>query len=411
MTVIDCQRLDRDDPLAWLRDKFVLPQGKVYLDGNSLGALPVAVKERVAQVLEQQWGQDLIASWNQHDWIGMPARLGEKIAALIGAGPEQVICCDSVSVNLFKLVCTALALQPQRHIVLSQQDNFPTDLYAVDGVSQLVGRARCELRSVPVNELQSALDEDVAVLMLTHVNFRDGEVHDMRALTAAAHERGVLVLWDLCHSAGVIPLELDAWGADMAVGCGYKFLNGGPGAPAFLYLAQRHHNQVGQPLSGWMGHSNAFDFSPEYRPAQGVTRYLSGTPGILGMSALETALDLFDSVTVPALRGKSSALTSLFIEMFREQPALEALKLVSPLDAKRRGSQVSLTHPEGYAISQALIAAGIIVDFRAPDIVRFGFSPMYNRFQDVPAALDTLAAIMRDQRYLEPAYQQRAAVT
>jgi kynureninase len=419
MTAPDYKKLDSEDELAPLRNEFYLPGDKVYLDGNSLGALPLAVKERVLKVVEQEWGGDLISSWNKHDWIGMPTRVGEKIAGLIGAAPGQVICCDSVSVNLFKLLCSALELQrgepgemkPRRHVVLSQQDNFPTDLYAVEGVSSLLGSDRCSLRTVPAGELESALGEDVAVLLLTHVNFRDGRLHDMQALTRAAHEQGVLVLWDLCHSAGVIPLELDAWGVDMAVGCGYKYLNGGPGAPAFLYLARRHHDQASQPLSGWMGHKNAFEFEPGYRPAEGVKRYLSGTPGILGMSALDTALNLFDSVSITALREKSCALTGLFIEEFAASPGLGDLRLVSPSQAAERGSQVSLAHGEAYAICQALIEAGVVVDFRAPDILRFGFSPMYNRFGDVATALAALEDIMRDQRFLEARYRQRAAVT
>jgi kynureninase len=345
----------------------------------------------------------------------MPSRVGERVAALVGAAPGQLICCDSVSVNLFKLLCTGLQLQQggktRRTVVLSQQDNFPTDLYAVNGITGLLGDQRCSLRTVPAGELVEALADDVAVLLLTHVNFRDGRMHDMRLMTQAAHERGVLVLWDLCHSAGVIPLELDSWGVDMAVGCGYKFLNGGPGAPAFLYLAQGHQNRVEQPLAGWMGHAHAFDFDPGYVPADGVMRYLSGTPGILGMSALDAALGLFDDVDVAELREKSSALTSLFIEQFRVRPQLAEMRLLSPQREADRGSQVSLAHRDGYAICQALIDAGIVVDFRAPDIVRFGFSPMYNRFRDVDTALRQLEQIMVDRRFLKPRYRRRAAVT
>ena len=307
MNTQDCQHLDREDPLAYLRKQFLLPPDTVYLDGNSLGALPVGVKERVAQVLAQEWGQDLITSWNRHNWIGMPRRVGEKIAPLLGAAPGQVICSDSVSVNLFKLLCSALELQPQRRIVLSQQDNFPTDLYAVDGVSRLLGSDRCSLRTVPASELESALGEDVAVLLLTHVNFRDGNVHDMQALTAAAHEQGILVLWDLAHSAGVMPLELDAWQVDMAVGCGYKFLNGGPGAPSFLFVAERHQGEARSPLSGWMGHAAPFEFSLDYRPAGGIARFLCGTPVVLAFAALEAGIDVALRADAAALRHKSQA--------------------------------------------------------------------------------------------------------
>ncbi|MEP4485283.1 MAG: kynureninase [Halioglobus sp.] len=410
MTVDDLESLDREDVLAEKRALFALPSNTIYLDGNSLGALPSAVEAAVAEAVTQQWGQDLIASWNKHSWIELPLSVGEKIAPLLGAAAGQVVCADSISVNLFKLLSTALSLQSGRHVILSQEDNFPTDLYMVEGLVQMLGAERCQLRTVDGASMIDALDDDVAVLLLTHVNFRSGHMHDMQALTAAAHEQGVLVLWDLAHSAGVTALELDRWNVDMAVGCGYKFLNGGPGAPAFLYLASRHQDKVAQPLSGWMGHRRAFDFASGYEPAAGVQRYLSGTPGILGMTALDAALDVFGDVSMGDVRAKSSLLTQCFIERVQAN-ALDGLRIVSPTDSAQRGSQVSLSHERAYAIAQALIEEGVVVDFRAPDIVRFGFSPLYNSFREVGIAAETLAGIVREQRFLEPRFQVPSRVT
>ena len=411
MTAVDYQQLDANDPLAQLRSAFALPAGKTYLDGNSLGALPNAVAQRLDTTVRAEWGDDLVASWNRHDWIGLPGRVGEKIAPLIGAAPGQVICCDSISVNLFKLLASALKLQPGRRFIVSEADNFPTDLYMAEGLRELLGPERCDLRAIPRDGLIDALDEDVAVLMLTQVNFRTGEMHDMARLTRAAHDAGALVLWDLAHSAGVLPVQLDDCGVDMAVGCGYKFLNGGPGAPAFLYLAEALQNRVQQPLTGWMGHRRAFDFVPGYEAAQGIEHYLSGTPGILGMVALDEALSLFDGLDLNAVRAKSLALTETFMKGLAATPALSSFRCLTPGDPQRRGSQVSLAHEHGYAIAQALIEEGIIVDFRAPDIVRFGFAPLYISFADVAKALAALTGVMVSERYREPRFSERARVT
>ena len=404
-------RLDRDDPLRELRDAFALPAGKVYLDGNSLGALPHCARERVQDVVEQQWGSDLITSWNSHDWVNLPLRVGEKIAPLIGAGPGQVICCDSISVNLFKLLATALALRAPRRTVLTCAGDFPTDAYMGQGLQALLGAGRCEMRAVPAAELAEALDESVAVLMITEVDFRSGLRHDMRELTAAAHDCGALVIWDLAHSAGAIPVALDDCAVDMAVGCGYKFLNGGPGAPAFLYLAQRHQNQVVQPLSGWFGHAAPFAFDPVYAPAAGISSYQAGTPGVIGMQALDAALDLFGDVEPDSLRRKSLALTAFFMEVLAATPALADMQLLTPTQDDRRGSQVSLRHPEAHAIAQCLIADGVIVDFRDPDIVRFGFAPLYNSFADAAVALERLSQVLSTGAYRQQRYRQRAQVT
>lgn len=407
----EAARLDSQDPLRAMRDAFALPQDRVYLDGNSLGALPRCVAERVHEVVEQQWGQDLITSWNVHEWVNLPLSVGEKIAPLIGAAPGQVVCCDSISVNLFKLLATALGLRPSRRVVLTCAGDFPTDGYMGQGLQSLLGAERCEMRAVDVGDLADALDETVAVLMMTEVDFRSGRRHDMSALTAAAHACGALVLWDLAHSAGAVPVNLDACGVDMAVGCGYKFLNGGPGAPAFLYLAQRHHNEVTQPLSGWFGHAAPFAFDPDYRAAPGISAYLAGTPGVIGMQALDAALDLFARLEPETLRQKSLALTGFFMEGVAADPALAAMQVLTPAEDARRGSQVSLRHPEAHAIAQCLIAEGVIVDFRDPDIVRFGFAPLYNSFTDAAIALQYLAKVLSTRAYADERYRRRAQVT
>lgn len=404
------REMDRSDPLARLRERFDLPAGTVYLNGHSLGALPLGVSERLERLVQTEWGKDLVAGWNVHDWIGLPKRVGDRIARLLGAAPGQVICADSISVNLFKLLSTALSMQADRRVILSQQDNFPTDLYMAEGLASLLGPDRCRLRSVPAERLLDALDDQIAVLMLTQVNFRDGRLHDIRTITEAAHARGVMVLWDLAHSAGVLPLELDEWQVDMAVGCGYKYLNGGPGAPAFLYLAQRHHDHARQPLSGWMGHAQPFAFDPVYEPAGGVQRYLAGTPGILGMTALDVALDLFEDLDIDQVRERSIALTQAFIDALAAL-RLEGVSVLTPTDPAQRGSQVSIAHEKSWAISQALIARGVMVDFRAPDVIRFGFSPLYNRFADVGAAIDVLSRVLSDKSYLDPAFARKKKVT
>ncbi len=403
--------LDRDDPLAHTIDQFELPAQTQYLDGNSLGPLPRASRQRLAEVTEQQWGQDLITSWNKHDWINLPRKVGDRIAKLIGAAPGQVVCCDSTSVNLFKVLSTALQVQAPhgRHRIISQQDNFPTDLYMVEGLNSLLGNNRCELVSVHADQLISSLDDSVAVLMLTQVNFRTGHCHDIRTLTEAAHQAGALVIWDLAHSAGAMPLSLDEWQVDFAVGCGYKYLNGGPGAPAFVYAATRHHGVSSQPLTGWMGHAKPFEFSPSYTAAPSIDQYLCGTPSVLAMSALDAALDVFDGVSLDVLRAKSLALSDLFINTLRAADCWQEFTLLTPMEHTRRGSQVALAHPQGYAITQALIADQCVIDFRAPDVIRFGFTPLYLRYEDVWLAAQKLIRIVDTQTYLQPEYSRAKA--
>ena len=404
----DCARLDAADPLAPFREKFDLPAGVIYLDGNSLGPLPRAAKARVERVISEEWGNGLIRSWNTAGWIELPQRVGAAIAPIIGAKPDEVIAADSTSVNLFKVLSAALAARPDRRVIVSEPDNFPTDLYIAEGViAQL--RAKHELRLT--SRVEEALGPDTAVLMLTHVNYRTGAMHDMARLTKLAHDHGALVVWDLSHSAGAVPVDLDAAGADFAVGCGYKFLNGGPGAPAYLYVARRHQKQFAQPLSGWLGHAAPFAFEPGYRPAEGVSRYVCGTPAVLAMSALEEAVNLMRGADMQALRAKSIALADLFIKLVEERCAGQGLRLVTPREAAKRGSQVSIAHPEGYAVMQALIARGVIGDFRPPDIARFGITPLYLRYVDVFDAVEILWDVLETKAWDRAEFKQRAAVT
>jgi kynureninase len=403
--------LDRGDPLAAKRGEFALPDNVVYLDGNSLGAMPLAAQQRSLHVVEQQWGRDLIQSWNSHDWIDLPITVGEKIAPLLGAARGQVICCDSTSVNLFKLLCCALGMQKNRRLVLSQTDNFPADLYIAQGLNNLSPGEICKLEVIDDSEIEARLDETVAVLMLTHVNFRSGKLHDIRRLTERAHEKGALVIWDLAHSTGALPLELDDWGVDFAVGCGYKYLNGGPGAPAFIYAAERHHASIRQPLTGWMGHQKPFSFSGEYQPAPGVQQFLCGTPPVLSMSVLDAALGVFEGVDMDELRAKSMGLSELFIQLCQSNKHLRELILVSPQNSHDRGSQLAFAHPSAYAICQALIERGVIADFRAPDILRIGLAPLYLRYKDIWDAVQILAEIMMARSYLQDQYSRPQKVT
>jgi kynureninase len=410
LTRAACEALDAVDPLAAWRARFVLPDGVIYLDGNSLGPLPKATAGVLDDVVRRQWGQDLITSWNRHAWVDLPQRLGAKIGRLIGAAPHEVIVADSTSVNLFKLIAAALGLRPGRRVVISERNNFPTDLYVAQGLEDLLGE-RMELRLVASEELEAALDGDTALLMLTHVDYRTGRVHDMARLTRAAHDVGALALWDLAHSAGAVPVELNAAGADLAVGCGYKYLNGGPGAPAFLFVAERWHEQVRQPITGWFGHAEPFAFDTAYRPAPGIARFLAGTPPILSLKALEAGVDMLLQVDQRELRQKAIALTEAFIGLVDERCAGFGFTVASPRPAEARGAQVALRHPEGYPIVQALIARGVIGDFRAPDLLRFGFAPLYVRFVDIWDAVDALRVVMTEGVWDQPAFKQRATVT
>ena len=423
----DLLRLDAEDPLAPLRANFDLPEGVIYLDGNSLGALPTATAARVQQVLQAEWGQDLIKSWNTAGWIHLPQRIGDKIALLIGAGPGEVVVADSTSVNLYKALSAALNLvrtdTPQRKRIVSERSNFPTDLYIAESLARERG---FELVLVEADEIPAQLNDGLALLMLTHVNYRTGRVHRMGDINVAAHAAGALVVWDLAHSAGALPVNLKGDGpieeaGDFAVGCGYKYLNGGPGAPAFVWAHPRHTarmdaQQLWQPLSGWLGHAAPFDFTPHYRPASGVSRFICGTPPVLSLAALEYGVDSVLAAEplggMPALRRKSLALTEQFIHLVEERCAGQGLQLVTPRDPHQRGSQASFARAEGgYAIMQALIARGVIGDFRAPDILRFGFTPLYPRFVDVWDAVEHLVQVLQTGVWREARFNQRAAVT
>ena len=422
----DCRQRDADDPLRTLRDLFDLPPGVIYLDGNSLGALPRAVPARVAHVVAQQWGQDLIKSWNSAGWFALPRRVGDRIAPLIGAGGGEVVATDTTSINLYKVLSAALNIAaqdaPGRRTIVSERSNFPTDLYIAEALCRERG---CTLKLIEPHEVAASLTPDVAVLMLTHVNYRTGALHDMAAVTAAAHAAGALVVWDLCHSAGAVPVDLSGAQADFAVGCGYKYLNGGPGAPAFVWVHPRHVARCWQPLAGWWGHAQPFAFTPDYQPAMDITRYQCGTQPIVSLSALDCALDVFTAADqlggMAALRAKSLALTDLFIDAV-EALCPGAFTLVTPREHARRGSQVCLTPtdalPAGsaYAIVQALIARGVIGDFRAgdaqqPDILRFGFTPLYLSFDNVLGAAQALAEVVRTREYAQARFHHKQAVT
>jgi len=404
MTLDEARARDAADPLRGFRERFALPEGVIYLDGNSLGPLPRAAAAAAEDCVGRQWGERLIRGWNE-GWIDAPARIGGKIARLIGAGADEVIVADSTTVNLFKAIVAALRLDPARRTVVSELGNFPTDLHIAQGAVGCVEGAR--LKAVPRDRLADALDGDTAVLVLTHVHYKTAERFDMAAWTQRAHAAGALVLWDLSHSAGAVPVDLGAAGADLAVGCGYKYLNGGPGAPAYLHVARRWQAALGNPLSGWMGHAAPFAMEDRYRPAPGMARWLAGTPPVLGMAALEAGVDLMLEADMAAVAAKSAA---LFDAMAAIGDAL-GLECVSPRDPAARGSHISFRHREAHQLCQALIAEGVIGDFRDPDILRLGLTPLYLGFADVVRAGDILAAILREGRHRDPRFAVRRAVT
>lgn len=399
--------LDASDPLTGRRQRFSIPDGLVYLDGNSLGVLPAHVPARVADAVTRGWGQQLIRGWNTEGWIDLPRRIGDRIAPLIGAEAGSVLCADSTSINLAKLLQAALAMVPERQVVLSDTGNFPTDLYVAQGQLAEGGR----LVTVAPEDVRAAMTPEVGVLMLTQVDYRTGRLHDMHDLTARARELGIVTIWDLAHSAGALPVDLSGAGADFAVGCGYKYLNGGPGAPAFLYVRPDLQDRVGSRLTGWMGHAAPFAFDPDYRPAEGIDRFRVGTPPILSMVALDAALDVFDDVDMQAVRDRSISLGDLFIACIDRFAGRFGLELASPREAARRGSQVSWHCPEGYAVMQALIARGVIGDFREPDLIRFGFAPLYLSHSEVVEAAAILQEILTDRTWDQPRFHARAKVT
>ncbi|SEL80766.1 Kynureninase [Roseovarius azorensis] len=390
------------------RAMFRLPEGVIYLDGNSLGPLPVAAETRMRTAMRDEWGAMLITGWNRAGWMTQPRTLGDRIGRLIGAEPGHVVLGDTLSVKVYQALAAALEMRPERRVILSDSGNFPSDLYMAEGLIRMLGRGH-ELRVVAPGDVADAITEEVAVTLITEVDYRTGRLHDMADLTARAHAAGALAVWDLAHSAGALPVDVARCGVDFAVGCTYKYLNGGPGAPAFVYVAPRHADRAAPALSGWLGHAAPFAFEQGYRPGAGIERMRVGTPPVLAMAALESSLDVWEGVDMNALRAHSIELSEAFIA--RVEAACPMLELASPRDPAARGSQVSFRFAEGYAAIQALIARGVIGDFRAPDIMRFGFAPLYISPEDVGEAAARLASVMTERLWDDPAYRIRAAVT
>ena len=403
-------KLDEASPLKTKKSEFLLPDNTIYMDGNSLGPATKPALNEIEKTSQNHWKNDLISSWNKHSWITLPQRVGEKIAPLLGAKPNQVIACDSISVNLFKLLSAALKLNPSRKVIVSETGNFPTDLYIAEGLESLIGKTNCTLKTVEKGSIIDSLNTEVAVLMLTHVDFRTGEQLDIRSITKAAHDKGILVVWDLAHSAGALDLNLDRDMVDFAVGCGYKYLNGGPGAPAFVYVAERHISAIEQPLSGWMGHASPFEFSSKYEAARNISKMLCGTPSVISMASLNGALEVFRDVDMPIIEQQAHALKQTFLSSLSNDSTKE-LTLITPTNIESQGSQLSFTHDYAFELSQALIDYNIIVDFRAPNVLRLGFTPLYLEHRDVYLAAVTLSNLLANKEYLQSRFRERKAVT
>lgn len=407
-TRADMTGLDRCDPLRVLRDQFLIPNGIIYLDGNSLGLLPKRASVRARETIESEWGRSVISGWNDHHWIDLPQRVGGKIAALIGADDDEVVACDSTSANLFKVLAAALSLRPGRRTIVTNRGNFPTDVYIAEGLARFAG---CEVRYAESSDIAAALDDTVAAVSFTHVDYKSCRIEDMAGITARVHEAGGLAVWDLCHSAGAIPVSLNQARVDFAVGCGYKYLNGGPGAPAFLFAARRHHPQMIQPLSGWMGHADPFVFDHRYQPAPGIRRMLTGTPPVVALSILEEAVGLMQEAGIERLREKGQQMTALMIQLVAQECDGRGLEFGSPPDAELRGNHVIYHHPEAYAIVQALKARGVVGDFRTPDCIRLGIAPIYLSYQDIWDAVQHLRDVMDNREWERDSFRVRATVT
>ncbi|MDH3336598.1 MAG: kynureninase [Gammaproteobacteria bacterium] len=409
-TRTDLQDLDRVDPLAGFREEFFLPKGVIYLNGNSLGAMPLAAAERAKRVVEYEWAEGLIGSMNTAGWYELPSTLGRKIAPLVGAKPNEVVLTDATGIDLYKVVAAALKMQPERRVIVMEGSNFPTNNYMVQGLLEELDKGHA-IRFAEANDLMDAIDEDVAAICITQVHYKTGRIHDMAALTQKAHAVGAAAVWDLCHSAGAMPVDLNGCNVDFAVGCTYKYINGGPGAPALLFAAERHHGKYTQPLTGWYGHAAPFDFERDYRPAGDIRQMLTGTQATASLSMAEIGIDIMLRADINAIREKSMRMTDLFIELVEERCGEFGFELVSPRDATQRGSQVSFRNEDGYPIVRALHDSGVICDYRAPANVRFGFAPLYIRYVDVWDAVDRLHDILDKQSWKETRYQVRAAVT
>lgn len=399
--------LDEADPLAFARARFRLPADVIYLDGNSLGALPAAAPQALGNTAEKQWGEDLIASWNLHEWIDWPTRIAARLVPILGARASELLIADSTSVSLFKLLAAAVRARPGRRTILTQKRNFPTDLYVAAGLADMLG---LRLRAVEPEEILSAIDADTAVLTLTHVDYRSASVHDLRLVNDAARAADTLVIWDLSHSAGALELDLNASGCELAVGCGYKYLNGGPGAPAFLYVSERLQEELVNPVQGWMGHAEPFAFLDDYRPSGGILRFLTGTPSILAMAALDAGLATFEGIAMRDIAAKSRSLSQTFVEEV-DRRCGSKVRLSSPIDPALRGSHVVFAHPQGYAVMQALIARGVIGDFRAPDLMRFGFAPLYNSHSEMVLAAEILGDVLEKDEWDQQRFKSRSKVT
>lgn len=415
VTKLICAQRDADDPLRHIRERFELPENVIYLDGNSLGALPRTTSATLQNTIRQQWGNDLIRAWNKHDWVNFPKRIGDKLAQMLGAAPGEIVAADSTSINIFKLLAGALELpairnNKQRRVILSEAGNFPTDLYMAQGLNVLLGN-QYTLKLVAADQLAASMNETVAVALITQADYCSGHLHDMAALNVAAHQAGTRILWDLSHTAGAVPVSLNESGAEMAVGCGYKYLNGGPGAPAYCYVARALQPHFATPLAGWFGHQAPFAFSPEYAPAPGIERLLAGTPSILAMQALDCGLASFDDVSMQAVRQKSLALSDMFWTLMDEHCAGLGFHCVSPREHAERASQLSFAHEHAYAVMQALIDRGVVGDFRQPNLLRFGFTPLYTRFIDVWNAVMVIRDVMQASAWQDAKYHHRNAVT
>lgn len=409
-TRTDLEALDQSDPLAGFRDEFFLPEGVIYLNGNSLGAMPLAAADRAKRVVEHEWAEGLIGSMNTAGWYELPSRLGAKIAPLVGAKPNEVVLTDATGINLYKIVAAALQMQPDRRIVVMEGSNFPTNNYMVQGLLEQLDDGYT-IRFAEADDMMDAIDEDVAAICITHVHYKTGHILDMAAITEKAHAVGAAAVWDLCHSAGAMPIDLNACNVDFAVGCTYKYINGGPGAPALLFVAERHHGKYTQPLTGWYSHAAPFDFERDYRPIGDARQMLSGTQPTASLSTAEIGIDIMLRADMGQIRDKSMRMTDLFIELVEQRCGEFGFELVSPRDAEKRGSQVSFRNDNGYPIVRALHNRGVICDFRAPANVRFGFAPLYIRYVDVWDAVDRLHDILDKQSWKEAQYQVRAAVT
>jgi kynureninase len=407
VTLDQSGQLDDSDPLAFARARFRLPQGVIYLDGNSLGAMPTTAPQALALTAERQWGDDLIASWNKHEWIDWPTKIAARLAPILGANPNELLIADSTSISLFKLLAAAVRARPGRRTVLTQARNFPTDLYVAQALADMFGLT---LKAVEPEEILGTVDADTAAVTLTHIDYRGASIYDMRTINEASNKAGALVVWDLSHSAGAVELNLKESGSDLAVGCGYKYLNGGPGAPAFIYVAEKMQELLQNPLQGWMGHADPFAFVDDYSPAEGISRFLTGTPSILALAALDSGLATFDGIAMSDLAAKSRSLSELFISEVETRCGDQVI-LASPREPTQRGSHVVFAHPEGYALMQALIARGVVGDFRAPDLMRFGFAPLYNNHAEMVRAVEILADILATREWDQPCFKQRSKVT